>query len=650
MSLESNLILHYQMNENLASTVVRDRKNFLHGTSIRNTNLMHVAGIVGGALSFNGTLGDFVEIPDNNVLDFGMGSFSFSMWFKSASPSNITYDLIRKYDGGPPNVGFYMSYETGVVLLMYFVDSNGNEVDFSYNLTGWNDTNWHNLVFVIDRTLGRIYFYRDTILTYYGDDSENLYMDISHITGSFDTTTPLFLGQAVEESAYFLDDVMIFNIAKTQDEIILLYNNGNGVNMAQKYWQAEAGVYEIPYNTGTTQPVVGETLNVVGAATETCVVIAWTVESGSWANDNAVGKIWVNNCSTAFIANFESGDDLENSGDVLICNSTGEETDVTGHWVAGNFGTGENVSVPVAADEIIFDGRSIVVSADGLAVGETGGINFDLLHFKKSWEYGIGSAAERLHTSAQKIIIEGTGTYYIEVSGSATGQDVTIPLVIINNKEAIVYLTSNENTGSWCCEFAKIIFLAGTLYIGDTNIDTAFQYLYVTPIDNKQNNCVFYIHEDCERIKATTYKATICMLNGTGTMDSAAQLIEQYDGDFNYGSDLVASPETGLNIEILQHYGGNFNWYPDDSGNDAYIGEIYNYGGLITASGVLNNNRSKVLGKGAGYNIYNFEGATIDIANNMGNISLASGSKLWNFGGAILIDNGSQITVNYDQP
>jgi len=319
--------------------------------------------------------------------------------------------------------------------------------------------------------------------------------------------------------------------------------------------------------------------------------------------------------------------------------------DIDGDWQDNGNWDGD---IPVAADEVIFDGRSAVAVTDGIAVGETGGLDFDLLHFKISHSGDVGTISERLHTSAQRIIIEGSGTYYIEVSENATGQDQTIPLVIINNKSATVYLTSNENTSSWCCEFTEGFALAGTVYIGDTNIDTAVQYLRITPI--KSANASVVIHEDCIRIKTTPYNMSVYMSNGTCTMDSAATLIEFFGGTFNYGTDLDESPEIDMNITTLRIHGGAFNWYPDDSGDDAYIGNLWLFGGSLNASGALNANRAKVLGNGDGNDVHMFEGATLNIANERGNITIATGSQLWNFDGNLFVDRGSEVNVFYDHP
>lgn len=307
--------------------------------------------------------------------------------------------------------------------------------------------------------------------------------------------------------------------------------------------------------------------------------------------------------------------------------------------------------IPVINDEVIFDSRSAVAVDDGIAVGETGGVVYDLLHVKSGHTGLIGTSSERYHTAATKIIIEGSGTYYFEVSHDATGKDLTIPLVIINNASATVYLTSNENTGSWVCDFTTVIVVAGNVFIGDSSIATAVEFLYIMPKDDKKFNVNVTIGIDCIKSKASAYKMSIYMANGTCTMDSAVTLIDMQNGDFNYGTDLGGSPETGLDITTLRLYDGTFNWYPDDSGDDAFIGHGWIHGGTFDASAATNNDRTKFLGVGSGFDFYVFEGATFNIANDKGNISVATNSQFFTIGKPqIILGSYTQLDVTYDQP
>jgi|TARA_R100000501_G_C2600996_1_gene98059 hypothetical protein len=318
-------------------------------------------------------------------------------------------------------------------------------------------------------------------------------------------------------------------------------------------------------------------------------------------------------------------------------------------------------TAPIAADEVIFDGREQTAQGGGgfypttvCAQGDTGGIDYDLLHVKKTYGTAatdvLGVAGTPFHTSAQKIIIEGIGIYYIECSES-TAVSQTIPLVIVNNKNATVYLTSNINDGAQTCQFNEIRVLAGTVHIGNdgsSNVATYTPLTRIVPRNNKASNVTVTEYIDC--IKTNGGNAgTVFMCNGTYTTDSEKNVIDLLDGTFNYGTDLGGSPETGLDIATLRQYDGTFNWYPDDSG-DPKISDLFIYGGTFDASAATNLNRAKVLGDGAGNDIFLHQGGTINVANNKGNITLAASSQLWNFGGTLITDNGSEIGVTYDQP
>ena len=425
--------------------------------------------------------------------------------------------------------------------------------------------------------------------------------------------------------------------------------------MAIRYWSARAALYEISYDTGTNTPVVGETLNVVGAATETCVVQAWTVSGGSWAGNDATGKIWVYSASAAFVANFASGDDLENVGNSLICNSTSEETLKTGDWqVAGNWGSGEDPAVPVANDTVVFDGRSVIVPTDGMLDSESGATaqcTYDLLHFKEDWAYGVASAAEPLCCSPDKITIDGTGTYYILCGKDNQSTDTDIDYLLINNKNATVYIYSNANDVANTCEFTAVYLTAGSLYESFYSVDTDehgvyVATLFVAPKDGKTGNATCYIAKDCYKVNGPV-AGDIFMSEGTLTTDSMADVIHFAGGTLNYGTDLAASPETDLNIAELYLYGGTFNWYPDDSGDDAFIGIVRIYGGDFLANASTNADRAKTLGGGAGSDMFIFQGAKVDLSNGRGNITLTAGSQLFNYGGTLILDSGADITLTY---
>lgn len=416
--------------------------------------------------------------------------------------------------------------------------------------------------------------------------------------------------------------------------------------MAVPVWSTKTALYEFDYDTGTHSPVVGEVINVDVAAGETAVVHAWTVASGDWGTSDAVGKMWVYSASADFITNLVNDDNIDDSGDTQICITTGGVTAKAADWgVAGSWGSGEDPAVPVAADEVIFDSTSVITPTTTMAIGDTGGKDYDLLYFKSTYTGGIGATTVPLHTSAQKIIIEGSGTYYIEIAETGTGADQVVPLMIINNKDATVYLSGEDCDSTNVCEITDLYIIAGTVYIGNdgtSNNPLAVQNLYIYPKNNKSSNVTVYIDDDVERVTAATpYAMSIYMSNGVVTSDSAAALIDMAKGTFTYGTE-GGGGTTDQVIASLRLAGGTFNWVPESTGGAPSITKAYLLGGVFDSSSTVNDDVAKTIGT-----VYIFSGATFDIENNMGNITVTS---LYNHKGTVVSDAGVKMAITYNQP
>ena len=328
-------------------------------------------------------------------------------------------------------------------------------------------------------------------------------------------------------------------------------------------------------------------------------------------------------------------------GTIYWDGSASTDCTAAANWTVG---TATEHTTPTAGDEVIFDGRpdQTYAATTVCAVGDTGGVAYDSIHVKAGHTGTIGASGAPFHTEAQKIIIEGSGTYYFEASAADAVTDADIPLVIVNNPNATVYLTSNVNSAAWCAEFLTIEIIAGTVYIGNNgtaDVDTAVQYLRIDPRNSTAGNAIVYIKVNCERYKATTYKMSLFMENGTVTSDSAATLIDMSGGVFNFGTAL-ATAEADLNITTLRMRGSSiFYWYPDDDG-DPTITTTWLYGGIFDASGTTNNHQDKTI-----TTAYIFKGASAKLNNSMGNITVTT---LENYGGVVDVDTGARVAVTYN--
>lgn len=432
-----------------------------------------------------------------------------------------------------------------------------------------------------------------------------------------------------------------------------------------KYWTGQEGLYEFDYDGGEHSPVVGETINVDGEeGAETAVAVAWTVASGSWAGNDAAGKMWVCSASAAFIANLENNDVIEDSGATKICDTAGVAAEKTGdRSAAGNWGPGEDPAVPVAGDVWIFDARSSVDITEGIGIANrasTGGAANapSLIHVKSGNGSNIGTSDDYLYigdagggSNPVKIIFEGTGNMYLACSEDDATTDSEISLVLLNSEyqsggsSGKLWLKSDVNSASYTAEFVEIIQVKGDLNIAD---DTNYAKLRIVPSASQNANVT--IGTGCTDAKDSDAAPDILQVDGTLTTDSPVNEWIKVGGTATFGTDLGASPATGLNIETLWNTSGTFTWQPDDSDDDAYIARAYLLGGNLTSNSAVNNDRTKYIGNGEGYDWYVFSGATLSINNGRGNIEIAANSQLFNMGGKIIADSGAAVTIGYNNP
>jgi len=308
-----------------------------------------------------------------------------------------------------------------------------------------------------------------------------------------------------------------------------------------------------------------------------------------------------------------------------------------GDWsTASNWSTG---SAPVAGSEVIFDGRSTQAVLTGAAIGDTGGLNVDLLHVKSSYAQNIGTNSLPIHLEPDAVIYEGSGVMYLQCSAANASSDSTINEVIVNSAGSL-YLSSDVNTAAETAEITLAHIAKGTVYIQD---DCNLRNLRIVPTRGNSSNVVVDIGQTCSREKATAANMNIYMQSGTLTIDSPVNTFEVYDGTITYGDS--GSAITGLDITTLRMYAGTFNWQPDDTGDDAFIGSLWLYGGTLDASGSVNNDRALVLGNGAGKDIFVYTGATLNINRNSAAITVAGSSELINLGGTITVGRNVQLAL-----
>ena len=225
--LQSALVAHYKMNDNVASTVVLDSSgNGYHGTSVRDTSLMHVDGKVDGAFDFNGS-SDYVD-TGNKFEDIFSDSFSTSVWVKPDDGHSFDGEhiLIQKFFNGDARY-FWLTLESAGEIDVYFEKSISSEeiTIITDPVFDSGQETWHHIIIVFEQVsptslIGRIYV--DGVL----EKTEEAGWSLAGYT----TNGNLMIGQQ-QVSPFFaglIDNVMIFNKALNQEEIDFLYNGGLG--------------------------------------------------------------------------------------------------------------------------------------------------------------------------------------------------------------------------------------------------------------------------------------------------------------------------------------------------------------------------------------------------------------------------------------
>jgi len=178
------------------------------GTLVADTHF--VPGKFGSALEFDGT-GDYIQVPDNSSLSFTNETFSISLWFKSSS----SVDMAFLYKGSDANNReyFYNLSAIGAVRIRIFDNDNSYQTTTAED-KDYADGDWHHTVAVADGS--NLYIYVDNALK----DSDAITVSMADLGSDF------YIGEYGGGSSYYngyLDAVMIFNKALTQNEIDWLY-------------------------------------------------------------------------------------------------------------------------------------------------------------------------------------------------------------------------------------------------------------------------------------------------------------------------------------------------------------------------------------------------------------------------------------------
>ncbi len=212
LNLVSSCLGHWTMNDNAGSPLVVDSSdNGNDGTAQQNTSVLHTAGKIDGALTFNGT-SDYV-----NVGVALTGAYTKVAWVKRTTATGNFYNNI--ISSNTQSHFFWIPYHQG------------------YKLTAGHNYNYYAVQdSVAIPADGNYYFVAVTYDPAVGSGTMVLYKNgvpvdsATSVEAQNPSTTTTYIGRFLT-SYYFagsIDNAMIFDRALTADEISALYNAGNG--------------------------------------------------------------------------------------------------------------------------------------------------------------------------------------------------------------------------------------------------------------------------------------------------------------------------------------------------------------------------------------------------------------------------------------
>jgi hypothetical protein len=231
----------WKFNENSGPTVydcIDDNDGTIHGAQ-------RTTGVEGGALFFNGS--EYVSVPVAENLNMGNSDYTIEVWAwvdESVSYSDekilVEYGVWWPADNSYRNGTYQITSMNDTNFKTNFVgrdSANGSE----YNVN-WTDSNWHHLVGVFNDRENRLYTYYDGVQC-----STTLENDAPS-----DNNNPLFFGSRNGTEMFFvgkLDDIKIYNVSLTPEEIQEHYNSGKPKAEMVAQWHFDENTNTTAYDS-----------------------------------------------------------------------------------------------------------------------------------------------------------------------------------------------------------------------------------------------------------------------------------------------------------------------------------------------------------------------------------------------------------------
>jgi hypothetical protein len=217
-------------------------------------------GKYGKAVNFTAGSLNYVSIPDNDKLDVAAtGALTLSFWFKPPD-ANTGYRMIRKgapYTAGAGSAGYSVLYrgdQANDPVTVQLNDTTSTCGTGSANFGDISNT-WTHVEIIIDRDVGAVRIYKNGVFI----------SSVSIVcTGSFANSSVLEIGSAVSGFTGPIDDVKVYNYARTPGQVVEDMNGGHPISGSPvgsqlSYWKLDEQQGQTTNNTtpGATAGTLG---------------------------------------------------------------------------------------------------------------------------------------------------------------------------------------------------------------------------------------------------------------------------------------------------------------------------------------------------------------------------------------------------------
>jgi hypothetical protein len=182
-------------------------------SNVNTTGMAYADSQYGQGVDFDG-VDDYVDVPDNDSLDFGAGTdFSISVWFKGVA-SHTNQNILSKGDAGfSDQWALRDNWDADTIIFR------NNNVELLSTGGGCFNGNWHHIAVTVDRD-GNSKIFKN------GNEEDSV---ASSVWGTFVNTNLLNIGKRPPNNEFFdgsIDNIRIYNTALSSDEISDLYGTG----------------------------------------------------------------------------------------------------------------------------------------------------------------------------------------------------------------------------------------------------------------------------------------------------------------------------------------------------------------------------------------------------------------------------------------